>query len=362
VASLKLELELTGNQLGLLHRALERHPRAGTLDDLVALAIEQDRLSPERRRHGARPAPPPIYPPTDHVRLEKIVEAGTAAAVVLRAGESLSLEQIADGQCVDVNVYALEDPRQHFSAARTRALHGLHPSSGAVLWSTPPERPLMTIVSDTAGDHDLSFPACSAFEYEELTGLPGHVNCHDLLAAAVVASDIEPAQVHDPLNLWLPSDVDPTGTLLSWPVAARRGDFVELRADTGVLAAICPCPDDLFGSSQYDPAGIRVRVRNPRSPDGNGPSGWMVTSPRTPAAGEKRSVAEVDIADRLVPYLKELVDLGWLGFDNPTVARALVLRSATDVMAAGQRASGAATGPPGGRSRASHPHPTAEEP
>jgi uncharacterized protein YcgI (DUF1989 family) len=327
----------------------------------VAFAIEQDRLTPGQRRPGARPAPPSAPPPVDHLRLERIVESGTAAAVVLQAGELLSLEQITDGQCVDLNVFALDNPAQHFSAARTRAVHGLHPSTGAALWSTPPERPLMTIVADTAGDHDLGFPACSEFEYEELTGFTGHANCHDLLAAAVAASG-EPALVHDPLNLWLPSDVDPSGTLRSWPAAARRGDFVELHAHARVLAAFCPCPDDLFGSSQFDPAGICVRVRSPRTPDRDVATGWIVTCPAPSCEGERRSVVEVDIPARLAGHLEELRGLGWLGFDVTAVARALVLLSAADASAARQRIPRAATGQPDDRCPASHPHPSAGEP
>ena len=327
----------------------------------MAFAIEQDRLTPGQRRPGARPAPPSAHPPVDHLRLERIVEAGTAAAVMLEAGELLSLEQITEGQCVDVNVFALDYPGQHFSAARTRALHGLRPSSGAILWSTPPERPLMTIVFDTAGDHDLGFPACSEFEYEELAGLAGHANCYDLLAGAVAASGVEPALVHDPLNLWLPSEVDPSGTLRSWPVAARRGDFVELHAHARVLAALCPCPDDLFGSSQFDPSGICVRVRNPKTPDRDAASGWIVASP-TPTASERRSAVEVDIPDRLVAYLEELRGLGWLGFDNATVARALVLQSSINAVAARQRTSRVPTAPLDDRGRASHPHPSAGAP
>jgi uncharacterized protein YcgI (DUF1989 family) len=327
----------------------------------VALAIEQDRLTPGQRRPGARPAPPSAHPPVDHLRLEKIVEAGTAAAVILQAGELLSLEQITDGQCVDVNIFALDDPGQHFSAARTRAMHGLHPSSGAILWSTPPERRLMTIVFDTAGDHDLGFPACSTFEYEELTGLAGHANCYDLLAGAVAAAGVEPALVHDPLNLWLPSEVDPAGTLRSWPAAARCGDFVELQAHTRVLAAFCPCPDDLFGSSQYDPSGICVRVRNPKTLQRDVASGWTVTSPTPASAGERRSVVAVDIPGRLAGHLEELRARGWLGFDVSAIARALALRSAADVIAARRRIPEPSTGQLDDRGRASPPPPSAEE-
>jgi len=328
---MRLELRLTESQLALLRRQLEQHRHARTIGNLVELAIEEDCIAPDPRWRVPRPDPPPIRPHADHRRLHSVVEPGTAGAAVLQAGEVLSVEQIVDGQCVDLNLFALEDPGQHFSAARTRSLHGLHPSSGAVLWSTPPERPLMTIVSDSAGGHDLSFPACSAFEYEQLTGLAGHANCHDLLAAAIAAAGINPARVHDPVNLWLPSEIDTRGMLRSWPVAARRGDFVELRAETQVLAVICPCPDDLFGSSQYDPSGVRVRVQGANSPDAaDALRGWSVTAPTPPTPAPRRSVVEIDVSDRLMVHLEEVRDLGWLGFDEATVARALVLRWSTN--------------------------------
>jgi uncharacterized protein YcgI (DUF1989 family) len=324
---MKLDLLLTESQLALLRRQLEQHRRVRTVGHLVELAIEEDRIAPDPRWRVPRPDPPSVRPHTGHLRLDSVLEPGTAGAAVLQAGEVLSLEQVVDGQCVDLNLFALEDPRQHFSAARTRSVHGLHPSSGAVLWSTPPERPLVTIVSDSAGGHDLSFPACSAFEYEQLTGLAGHANCHDLLAAAIAAAGINPARVHDPVNLWLPSGVDSCGMLRSWPVAARRGDFVELRAQTQVLVVICPCPDDLFGSSQFDPSGVCVRVQ---STDGPGAAssrrGWSVTAPRPAASAPKRSVVEIDVPERLRAHLEQVRDLGWLGFDDATVARGLVLR------------------------------------
>jgi uncharacterized protein YcgI (DUF1989 family) len=328
---MKLELQLTESQLALLRRQLEQHRQARTVGNLVELAIEEDRIAPDPRWRVPRPDPPSVRPHADRLRLDSVLEAGTAGAAVLQAGEVLSLEQIADGQCVDVNLFALEDPWQHFSAARTRSLYGLHPSSGAVLWSAPPERPLVTIVSDSTGGHDLAFPACSAFEYEQLTGLAGHANCHDLLAAAIAATGISPARVHDPLNLWLPSGIDACGMLWSWPVAARRGDFVELRAETAVLAVICPCPDDLFGSSQFDPSGVCVRVQSANGPDAaNALRRWSVTPPMPPASAPRRSVVEIDVPDRLMAHLEEVRDLGWLGFDDATVARGLVLRWSTN--------------------------------
>src|SRR6476659_8673450 len=69
------------------------------------------------------------------------------------------------------------------------------------------------------------------------------------------------AAVPDPLNLWLPTAVKTSGELRSWPASCRRGDYVGLRAETDVLVVLSACPDDLYGSSQYEPKPVRLIAR-----------------------------------------------------------------------------------------------------
>jgi uncharacterized protein len=275
----------------------------GPLDDLLARAVAFDAArEPEPRlQRPRRRGAPPIERPRGAV-----VEPGTALSVELAAGETLRIEQLTDGQCADLNAFALDETRRPLSAAITRMREGIHPTTGAALWSAPPVAPLLTIVADTHGEHDLAFPMCSVDEY----GIAGHPNCFDIQRDAQRSLGLTP---HDPLNLWLPSQVDSDGRLRSWPVACRRGDHVELRAETDVLAVVNPCPDDLFGSSQYEPGPVLV----------NAPREGRTTG--SPLATRWQEI-DVSLPGHLAAHLSDVRQRGWLGTSDASVARALLLR------------------------------------
>ena len=76
---------------------------------------------------------------------------------------------------------------------------------------------------------------------------------------------LTPDDAHAPLNFWLEARVDESGLLTSKPVSARGGDYVELLAQTDVLAVLSVCGDDLFGSSQFEMKPVGVSVS--RAPD-----------------------------------------------------------------------------------------------
>jgi uncharacterized protein len=304
---MRLRLRLTEQQLAVLDGT------TASIGELVALAVAHDAGLPvaERWRAVRPPARPPT-PPRPGDRTDTVVDAGAGIALVLAPGDTLRIEQVVDGQCVDLNAFALDDTRRPFSAARTRMEHGLRPTTGAVLWSAPPEVALLEIVADTAPGHDLGFPMCSEVEYERATGIAGHLSCFQIQLETQRRWNLTP---HDPLNLWLPTDLTPDGRLRSWPAACRRGDYVELRASADVLVVVNPCPDDLFGSSQYEPGPVRVMASSKAPPA-------IVQAARLVPPQE----VEVELPDELRAHLAEVGERGWLGVGDAAVARALLFR------------------------------------
>lgn len=314
-----LTLRLNDQQLTALAPLLA----TASLDALVARGIDHDRARPSDPRRAGRRRPPGRRPspPDPLARLDQRVDAGTALGVALGAGDVLRVEQVVEGQCADVNLFALGASGQRFDAARTRAAHGLRVSTGAVLASTPPETPLAEIVADSAGPHDLCFPACSAAELGALSGCADHSNCVDLQREAQRHWGLPAAAQHDPLNLWLPSDVLADGRLCYWPAACRIGDFVELRARCDVLVVVNPCASDLFGSAQWELGPVRVIVRGgpaPAEPGGPAPE-WRW---RGMAVHEVEATLDADRA----AHVRAVREAGWLGFTDAEVARALLLR------------------------------------
>jgi uncharacterized protein YcgI (DUF1989 family) len=326
----RLHLRLNDQQLAAIARVSD----GAAIGELVARGIEHDRRRPpDPRRAGVRPPGREPSPGAGAGRadaapgspLDQLVPAGTGLGVALRAGDVVRVEQVVEGQCADLNAFALGADGQRFDAARTRAGHGLRVTTGAVLWSTPPEVALAEIVADSSGPHDLCFPACSAAELGELSGRPDHSNCVDLQRETQRHWGLEPSAAHDPLNLWLPTDVLPDGRLCYWPAACRIGDFVELRALRDVLIVVNPCASDLFGSAQWELGPVRAIVRR-ADPDREPPAHPTGPPPRWRWRDLPVHEIPVEIPDALGAHLVAVRERGWLGDTDADVARALLLR------------------------------------
>ncbi|CAN5650510.1 hypothetical protein BH23CHL7_BH23CHL7_01960 [soil metagenome] len=176
-------------------------------------------------------------------RLRQVIAKQTGFAVAMQAGQKLRLTTLDGPQTCDLNIFALPELRERFSAGRTRTRSGIHPSVGDSLWSHPPyDARLMTIIADTVGENDVLFPRCSRSRYEEV-GLFNHANCHDNLAAAIAPHGLRPEDVHDTFNAFMRTAVGPDGRLLILPPSARSGDYLEAVAEVDCLIAASACPD-----------------------------------------------------------------------------------------------------------------------
>ncbi|HEY2319981.1 MAG TPA: urea carboxylase-associated family protein [Solirubrobacteraceae bacterium] len=322
-------LRLTDYQLAVVDRLCS--VTGADPDELAAAAVASERgRPPDPRWRQPRPQrgasagtvtgigeAPPVP------AMDLTLPAASGGAVVLSRGDHLRIEQLGDGQGVDLRAYTPSGVG--FNAGRTRAAHGINPSAGATLWAATAPDPLLTIVADSAPGHDLCFPACSELEYAEYAGIAGHLGCTELHRAASAAAGLGAVPTADVLNLWLPTAVSPGGRLRFWPAACRTGDFVTLRADADAVVTLSCCPDDLFGTSQYEPKPARVSVISaPHRPDDASRAfGWPAGPPASALA---RYELPVTLADEDLAYVDQWVTRGWLGTDRAAVARALVFR------------------------------------
>ena len=318
-----ITLRLTDYQHAVVQR-LRSRTGSPTVAQLAARAVDHDRRrSPEPRWRDPRPPGRTPSPSGDDSRLTAALPPASAATLALGAGHRLRIEQIGDGQGVDL--FATTPDGRSFSAARTRAKHGIHPTTGSALWSTPPEAALLTIVADTAPGHDLCFPPCTELEYAEQAGIRGHLGCAELRDDALAASPWRgslAAASDDVLNLWLPSAVDEQGEVIAWPAACRRGDHVELVAWTDVVVTLTTCPDDVFGTSQYEPKPVMVIVT--AGPSGAlSTEGWPAAPPASAAAHHRLPVS---LSARDIEHVDTVATGGWLGDGRAEVLRALMLR------------------------------------
>jgi uncharacterized protein YcgI (DUF1989 family) len=171
-----------------------------------------------------------------------IVPAGGGAGLRLKRGQELRIIDIEGGQTGDLVAFSI-DGKQRLSSGRTFDYGGkIYVSTGDVLWSDRSE-PMLTIVADEVGRHDLLYAPCSMEMYRIQYGATEyHANCYDNLCSAFRDFGIEPEPLPSSLNFFMNADVAADGRLSLLPPKTRTGASVTLRAEMDLVIALSSCP------------------------------------------------------------------------------------------------------------------------
>ena len=193
------------------------------------------------------------------------VDAATARAYEVRAGEFIQIIDVDGRQCSDFQCFdmrALERGKmRNLSATTTRSLMGnAYPSPG--LYSKFYDvdfQPLVEVVQDTCGRHDSFGVACTSKYYDE-AGYPGHVNCSDNFNLALSAYPIEARRSWQAMNLFFNTFFDDAYTFTFDDPWSRPGDYVLLQALTDLVCVSSACPCDIDPANGWVPTDIHVRT------------------------------------------------------------------------------------------------------
>jgi uncharacterized protein len=198
------------------------------------------------------------------------VAAASAAAFEVAAGATLRITDPEGAQVGDLFCVAASDPSERLSQSRTRVyLQRVVLRPEDVLWSTR-DRPLLTLLEDTVGAHDLLFCGCSSFVYDTFLDRPGKTGCLDHLAAALAPYGVPPDAVEAPVNLFMATAVEPDGALRIETSPARPGDHVVLRAETDLVVALAACADDVTPCNGGRCGPLDVEIAPPARPGRRG--------------------------------------------------------------------------------------------
>ncbi len=111
------------------------------------------------------------------VTIDHRVPSGEARVVVARAGQVIQIEDLEGQQVGDLIAYRLENPAEYLSPAHTcSCLVKLVPVVGDEIFSNH-RTPLMRILRDDVGTHDLVVPCCDPERYARDYGLADHRSC-----------------------------------------------------------------------------------------------------------------------------------------------------------------------------------------
>ncbi len=189
----------------------------------------------------------------------RLVAAGGGTGLRLERGEQLRIIDVDGGQTGDLVAFSA-DGRHRLSSGRTFDYGGrIYVSTGDVLWSDRSE-PMLTIVADDVGKHDLLYAPCSMEMYRLQYGATEyHANCYDNLCSAFRELGIEPEPLPSSLNFFMNADVAADGRLSLLAPRTRAGAAITVRAEMDLLIALTSCPASTCNASAtIRPLGFEV--------------------------------------------------------------------------------------------------------
>jgi agmatinase len=205
----------------------------------------------------------PMRPPRTTIETqprELVIPAGHARMWRMRAGERVTITQTAGHQVGDFIAFNADDLTEFLSTSHTRrCINKVAVRRGDTLY-TNHRAPIVEIVEDTVGVHDILAAACDPYRYRRDFGVENHRSCRTNFVEALAEFDIPDWRVPDPVNLFQNSPIGADGGYSSAASPARAGDHVTLLAKMDLVAACSACPQDLAPTNAGTLSDLRVRL------------------------------------------------------------------------------------------------------
>ena len=189
-----------------------------------------------------------------------LVPANEGRSFRVRAGEILTIVDIEGRQIGDLVFFSAADPHERLSTSCTRARCGrLQVREGDSLFSTR-GRPMVTVVEDRVGAHDIVSHPCDKGRYELDFHVIGHPSCTENLVGALREIGLEDWWLPDPFNVFMNTVFLADGRYFTEAAISRAGDRIVMRAEMDLIGAISACPQDLYPANGYRITDLEVIV------------------------------------------------------------------------------------------------------
>jgi uncharacterized protein len=191
---------------------------------------------------------------------EFVLPPRACVARTLKQGQTLRIIDLEGAQVADIIAFTLPDLNDRLWPSTTIRLNGaVFLTTGHTLYSEL-SRPLLTIIEDTCGRHDILAGSCNAEIDKVRYGVDDHRGCVENFVEAIEPWGLGRADVPMSFNVFMNCPVQTDG---SWSIVepvSRAGDLIEFRADADLLVAISNCPQDLnpCNAGELTPLGVSI--------------------------------------------------------------------------------------------------------
>jgi len=164
-------------------------------------------------------------------------------------------------QVSDFVAFSFEDVREKFDQPRTRINNWTNLiGKGSLLYSNRNE-PLLEVVEDDVGIHDILFPCCNSYVYEKIMRSTPRKGCFENLRDSLAQFGIKPDDIPNPLNVFMNTFLDvKSGNIGIGTAPSKSGDSFSMRALKELIVASTACADDISDCNAKKCKPIEVEI------------------------------------------------------------------------------------------------------
>lgn len=188
------------------------------------------------------------------------VPAREGRAVDVDAGQILQVVDLEGQQVGDLAAYMRADPGEYFSPGHTLScITKLVPEVGDELFSNH-RTPLLRILRDDVGRHDLIVPCCDPERYERDYGDSDHGSCLASLERALAAHGSDWSLSGESCWNVFMNNRHEDGRIVTYEPEHGAGAAIDLEVLADLTVALSACPQDLSPCNAFDPTPMAIRI------------------------------------------------------------------------------------------------------
>ncbi len=192
---------------------------------------------------------------------EVVIEPGSARAFRLPKGTMLGIRDLKGRQACELLAFVADDPAEYLDPSVTMEVVGrLFPTEKSKFYTNHYE-PLLTLVEDTVGSHDLLHPSSSSESRRLFLGENGErQGTREWILKALQAGGFRVPYVPRPVHLFRRTVVDDEGNFAMMETPSSAGQGVVLHCERPVIVVVAVPDDEISPITGCDPTPIRVEI------------------------------------------------------------------------------------------------------
>jgi uncharacterized protein YcgI (DUF1989 family) len=187
------------------------------------------------------------------------IKPRTGTAFTVKKDQVIRIIDVEGQQVSDLVCFAQRDIEESLSSGRTIDYNEkIFLSTGDILYSHR-SNPMLAILADCVGKHDLLFAPCSQEMFRLSYNVTDpHPNCLENLATHLDPFGIKASHISTSFNIFMNVRISEHCRITIQPPISKAGDYIDLRAEMDLIIGITACSAEKCNN--YHCSAIAVEV------------------------------------------------------------------------------------------------------